>query len=162
MFSILKDIDPWGVALRTADLQRQRGQFWVPGPNFIWSIDGHLKLQQYGIEIYAAIDAYSRYVPWIYVGVSATTSISVAKMYITAMDMLEIQPQFLRADRGSETTLIMNAHWQLHQEREPGINAQDVLMYGTSTANVRIESWWGQLTKGQTNKWRVCYYFISY
>ena len=54
----------------------------MPGHNYIWSIDGHMKLHQYGIEIYGAIDAYLRYVPWIYVEVSATTAVSVAKMYL--------------------------------------------------------------------------------
>jgi hypothetical protein len=32
----------------------------IPGPNHLWSIDGHDKFRNYGIEIYAAIDAYSR------------------------------------------------------------------------------------------------------
>ena len=73
-----------------------------------------LKLSQYAIEIYAAIDAYTRYIPWIYVGVSATTAVSVAKMYLTALGIMKIQPQYLRSDRGSETALIMNAHCQLH------------------------------------------------
>ncbi|KAL6229678.1 hypothetical protein BDW75DRAFT_235014 [Aspergillus navahoensis] len=36
------------------------GCLYCSGPNFIWSIDGYLKLAPYGIEIYAAIDAYSR------------------------------------------------------------------------------------------------------
>ena len=57
----------------------------MPGPNRIWSIDGHMKLRQYGIEIYGALNAYSRYVPWIYVGVSGATADSVAKMYLEAL-----------------------------------------------------------------------------
>lgn len=134
---------------------RTRGSYTVPGPNYLWSIDGHLKLTNYGIEIYAAIDAYSRYVPWIYVGVSATTAISVVKMYLTALNILPVQPQYLRADRGSETGLIMNAHLQLHQSRDASTSVDDTVIFGTSTTNVRIESWWGQLSKGQTYKWRV-------
>ena len=42
------------------------------GPDFYWSVDGHKKLsKQFGIEIYVAIDAYSRRLIWIYVGVSS-------------------------------------------------------------------------------------------
>ena len=137
-------MDPWGVALRKSDLLRARGCYIVPGPNYIWSIDGHLKLSNYGIQIYAAIDTYSSYIPWIYVGVSATTAISVVKMFLTAVDILQIQPQFCRADRGSETGLIMVAHWQLHQSRQPDISVDDAIMFGTSVANVRIESYWSQ------------------
>ena len=69
-----------------------------------------MKLRQYGIEIYGAIDAYSRYVPWMYVGVSAATAVSVAKMYLEALEVVPIQSQYLLADRGTETSLIMNAH----------------------------------------------------
>jgi hypothetical protein len=32
----------------------------IPGPNYLWSIDGHNKFRNYRIEIYATIDAYSR------------------------------------------------------------------------------------------------------
>jgi hypothetical protein len=41
-----------------------------------------MKLAPYGIEIYAAIDAYSRYVVWIYVGVSGMTAVSVVRQYL--------------------------------------------------------------------------------
>ena len=63
--------------------------------------------------------------------------------------------EYLRADRGTETSLIMNAHWQLHQQRNSTIGAEQTFMYVSSTANSRIESWWGQLAKGQIQKWRV-------
>jgi len=62
MFQILKELDPLGVASRRINLSsRPRGAYLVPGPNFVWSIDGHHKLSMYGIEIYAGIDAFSRY-----------------------------------------------------------------------------------------------------
>jgi hypothetical protein len=39
-------------------MQRHRKEYIVPGPDYIWSLDGHDKLSDWGIEIYAAIDAY--------------------------------------------------------------------------------------------------------
>jgi len=61
MFNILKTIDPAGVASRRLHLTtKPRGAYTVPGPNFVWSIDGHHKLSMYGIAIYAGIDAFSR------------------------------------------------------------------------------------------------------
>ena len=48
-----------------------------------------------------------------------------------------------------------NAHFQLALKEDPMIQLQDCFMYGTSTANQRIESWWGQLSKGQLILWRV-------
>jgi len=63
MFAILKELDPIGVAGRRLHLgTRPQGAYTVPGPNFVWSIDGHHKLSMFGIEIYAGIDAFSRYV----------------------------------------------------------------------------------------------------
>jgi hypothetical protein len=35
------------VQQRFQDLQRHRGAYITPGPNFIWSIDGYLKLAPY-------------------------------------------------------------------------------------------------------------------
>lgn len=62
MFEILRDLDPEGVQSRSFNLfTSPRGNYTVPGPNFVWSVDGHLKLHMYGIEIYAGIDAYLRY-----------------------------------------------------------------------------------------------------
>lgn len=59
---------------RIADLQRKRGAYVSPGPNHVWHMDGYLKLVNYGIEMYAAIDGYSRFILWIYIGVSARTA----------------------------------------------------------------------------------------
>jgi hypothetical protein len=38
------------------------------GPNQLWCLDGHDKLSQYGIQIYPAVDAYSRKILWMYCG----------------------------------------------------------------------------------------------
>jgi hypothetical protein len=46
----------------------------VPGPDYIWLIDGHDKLSLFGIDIYVCIDAYSRAIIWVYIGISNRTS----------------------------------------------------------------------------------------
>ena len=52
---------------RLHDLQQRQGAYIVRGPDFIWSIDGYMKLEPFGIEIYAGIDAYSGMIIWCYV-----------------------------------------------------------------------------------------------
>lgn len=54
--------------------------------------------------------------------------------------------------------MVANAQLMLAQQQDPtaGIELKDCYLFGTSTANQRIESWWGQLSKGQLIKWRVC------
>ena len=114
-----------------------------------------MKLQPYGIEIYASIDAYSRYIIWIYVGISARTQISVVRQYLETVKSAQILPQKLRSDHGTETGLMGEAHVQLVQKHDPTIQIEDCYIYGTSTENQRIEAWWAQLTRGLLFKWRV-------
>lgn len=61
--------------------------------------------------------------------------------------------------------MMADAHHRLRQDSatsnlEPtdsdeDLAITDVWAYGTSTLNVRIESWWGQLAGSETNRWRV-------
>ena len=61
MFEQLRLLDLNGIAARPFALQRTpRGTYSVPGPDFVLSVDGHHKMSEYGIEVYAGIDAYSR------------------------------------------------------------------------------------------------------
>jgi hypothetical protein len=48
-------------------------------------MDGYMKVWPFGIEIYAAIDGYSCFILWIYVGISTRTAISVYKQIIDAV-----------------------------------------------------------------------------
>ena len=76
----LAELDPTGNSGRRPGVERQhRHEFIIPGPDWIWSIDGHDKFRNYGIEIYAAIDGYSRRIIWIYISNSNRTQVSVAR-----------------------------------------------------------------------------------
>ncbi|KAI4211630.1 MAG: hypothetical protein LQ351_005533, partial [Letrouitia transgressa] len=154
LFSLYRTLLPDVVDRRKRDLQRRRGEYIVPGPNFLWSIDGYDKLKAYGIEIYAGLDAYARYITWIYVGISNRTQICVLSQYLSTVGAFNQQPRFVRSDRGGETTLLASAHHQLQQKYQPEIQFGDCYLYGTSTANQRIEAWWGQMTHSQLFKWR--------
>jgi hypothetical protein len=69
-----------------------------------------MKLTPYGIEIYAAIHAYSRYIVWIYVSVSGMTAISVVRQYLNVVKNIGYHPQIIRSDHGLETALIAGTH----------------------------------------------------
>jgi hypothetical protein len=153
----VKELNPDGVYRRARDLQRHRGEYIVPGPNYLWSIDGHCKLDFVGIEIYAAIDAYSRFITWIYVGISSHTAVSVLIQYLTTLRAEGVQPQFIRSDRGVETTLLAAAHHAFMKKHKAELAFPECYWYGTSTANQRIEAWWAQLTGGMLFRWRVCF-----
>ena len=137
-------------------MQRTRGQYIVPGPNFIWSIDGYCKLDAYGFEIYAVIDAYSRYIVWIFIGVSMHTSVSCLRQFLETAKETQKIPKIIQSNHGVETTLLAAAHLRLCQAQEPGISIDECYFYGPSTKNQRIESWWQQLSKSLVHRWRVC------
>lgn len=164
MFRLYKEINPAAVERRSSKIKNHRGSYQVPGPNYVWSIDGHCKLDFFGFEVYAGIDAYSRYVPWTYVGVSAKTKLSVLAQFLQVLLCVGFQPVVLRSDRGTETTLVADAFHTLskgHALRSIDLKFEECFWYGTSTANQRIEAWWNQLTKGQLQIWRVCYKFYA-
>lgn len=143
------------VERRKRDLQRHRGEYIVPGPNFVWSIDGYCKLCPYGVEIYACIDAYSRYIIWVYIGILASTAVSCVYQFLQTLEEVELQPRFVRSDRGTEIVMLADAHYQLQTTYEPDLEFQECYLYGTSIANQRIEAWWQQLSKGLIFCWRV-------
>ena len=162
LFHVLKQVDAAGVKARNPKTQQKynhRGEFITPGPNYLWSIDGYMKLQHFGFEIYAAIDAYSRFVIWGYVGTSARTNISVARMYYDTVSDLNFIPQILRSDRGSETIMIADMHYQLSDisrgSPEQPLGFSEAFLFGTSVANQRIEAWWNQLSKSSMRIWKV-------
>ena len=52
-------------------------------------MDRYLKLAPYGIEIYAVIDAYSRYILWVYVGITSRTAVSVLRQFLEAVQVIK-------------------------------------------------------------------------
>jgi len=118
-------------------------------------MDGHDKLSFWGIQIYAAIDAFSRYVTWCYIGISNRTQISVLRQFLEVLQETKIQPRDIRSDKGGETVLVAAAHYLLLKEQYENLLLQDCYLYGTSTSNQRIEAWWSQLTKSLLFIFRV-------
>jgi len=165
-------LDPVGTAARRPDTRRRhRGEYIVSGPDFVWSMDGHDKFRNYGIEIYGIIDGYSRRVLSIYVGNSNRTQVSVAKQWLDLVAAYGKRPKFVRTDRGVETLMAADAQYSfyLQHQRLQGLSStqvdtlpfRDCYLYGTSTANIRIESFWNQLQRQQTKPWRVSFKISS-
>jgi hypothetical protein len=135
---------------------RERGVYSSPGPNQVWHVDGHLKLEPFGIEIYAAIDGFSRYITWVYIGVSARTAVSVMRQYLDCITTLGYQPRIIRADLGSETGLMADTHYTIRRAEDPTVDEfKKCFWYGRSVDNQRIEAWWWQLSQRTTGLYHV-------
>ena len=70
-----------------------------------------MKFILYGIEVYVSIDAYSYYIIWIYVGISARTAVNVFRQYFDTVNLLEQQSRFIRSNYSGETVLLASAHY---------------------------------------------------
>jgi hypothetical protein len=57
--------------------RRRGGEYIVRGFDWLWCIDGHDKFRNYGISIYAAVDAFSRKILWFYLGKSNRRVVSI-------------------------------------------------------------------------------------
>ena len=164
LFEVYRVMFPDAIEIRKRAMRRHKGQFLVPGPNYQWCIDGHDKLKEYGFEIYAAIDAYSRCIIWLYIGHSASTSLSVLKQYIEAVREYKVRPWFIQADLGSETPLVAAAHWNFAicaggkvewngKIFEQGVRMKDSYKTATSTKNVKIEKMWESMLHCCSREW---------
>ncbi|KAG0644315.1 hypothetical protein HOY80DRAFT_878747, partial [Tuber brumale] len=148
----LQGIETQGKAIGKS---RSRKEFYIQGPNRVISIDGHDKLSRFGFEIYGAIDAYSHYVVWCYVGISNRTAISVNKQYLCFVRSTLHIPQVIRSDKGTETVLLAESHLLLRRSNHPNLSFSHAYSFGKSTKNQRIEAWWNILTEGQTQEWKI-------
>jgi hypothetical protein len=143
---------------RKKGFTKRRGEYIVHGPNKVWCVDGYCKLDFVGIEIYGCVDAYSRKIIWVYVGVSVHTQISVVSQYLKMVGELGFMSQIVRSDRGVETPMLADGHYTLRLNTEgdhTGLLLQHCYYFGKSTKNIRIESWWRQLCRGQLQPWLV-------
>jgi len=163
----LAQFDPQGTEARRRGPSHRRlgGEFIIPGPDFLWCIDGHDKFRNYGIEIYAGVDAYSRRIQWIYVGNSNRRQTSILHQMVSIVEAHNRCPSFWRSDRGKEVLLLADAHYSFfrkHKQTEgasleevDSLRFRDCYMFGTSTANIKIESTWMRMIRSQTRPWLV-------
>jgi hypothetical protein len=171
MKDVLRELDPINVRHRQPGMQSNpRGEYICQGPDEVWSIDGYDKLKRWGINVYGAIDAYSRRILWMYTGITNRTQVSVALQYCKAVKFHNKFPRIIRSDRGVETSILADIQYDLGvvDMDDKGISPTDehgevldewplreFYVYGTSTKNIRIESWWRLLRRGQTGNWQV-------
>lgn len=149
---IIKLLDPQGVELRRARRLRRR-QYSTRGPNALWHMDSYDKLKPYGIGINGCIDGYSRYIVWMEAYITNNDPKLIAGYYIESIGRVGGCPERLRADRGTENGHVENMHIFLRRNHNDVFAQERSFLYGRSTSNQRIESWWGILRKQGIKFW---------
>ena len=146
--TILYQIDPEGVERRRRGVLVRR-RFRCPGPDHIWSADGHDKLQKWGIRIYGFIDAWSRRILGLFVHVTNHNPRHINLYYLEMIRKCGGFPQYLHTDRGTETGDMAATHASLHHffaDLEE-VEALTRHKYTKSVHNQKIECFWSQLMR---------------
>ena len=96
----MKSLDPDGVQIRKTKRLKRR-VYSVPGCHYLWHMDGCHKLIKYRFVVHAAIDGYSRYIPFIKCSNNNKAS-TVLKEFKKGCKDLKVLPRRLRTDKGGE------------------------------------------------------------
>ncbi|XP_062317543.1 uncharacterized protein LOC134021084 [Osmerus eperlanus] len=142
---ILKELDPRGVELRRSRRLHRRSYF-ATGPNYIWHLDAYDKLKPFAICISGCIDGFSLKIIWLNAFTTSSEPKIVGGYYMEAVERTGGCPRIARGDRGTENVKVRDFQRFLRRNIHDG-SAIDSYIEGASTANQRIESWWGFLRK---------------
>ena len=126
-----------------------RRRFRCPGPDHIWSADGHDKLQKWGIRIYGFIDAWSRRILGLFVHVTNHNPRHINLYYLEMIRKCGGFPQYLHTDQGTETGDMAATHASLHHffSDLEEVEALTRHKYTKSVHNQKIECFWSQLMR---------------
>lgn len=149
---ILAELDPEGSASRQKR-RLYRRQYFSKGPNYIWHIDSYDKLKPFGVCINGCIDGYSRKLVWLNAYKTSSDPRIIAGYYVEATEMLGSCPRLVRTDRGTENCILGELHRHLRAHHTDSLSGEQSYITGASTANQRIESWWGILRKEGMEFW---------
>ncbi|XP_034072352.1 uncharacterized protein LOC117546278 isoform X1 [Gymnodraco acuticeps] len=142
----LKQIDPAAAAQRWGQTVARR-TYYVPFPNSLWHIDGHMRLIRWGLVTHAGIDGNSRLVTFINCGTD-NTALTVLTHFVRATCRYGL-PSRVRSDHGGENTLVA-----LLMNLLQG-NGEVRHITGQSVHNQRIERLWRDVFQ------QVVHYFYT-
>lgn len=143
---LMGELDPSGIENRSRR-RFVRRTYHSMGPNEVWHVDGYDKLKPFGIAISGCIDGFSRKIMWLKCGKSNNDPWIIAQNYMQCVAGFGVFPMRLRTDCGTENGLMAALHCSLRSEHADEFAGAKSHMYGTSTSNQRIESWWSYFRK---------------
>ena len=143
---VVKELDPEGVLSRRKKRLRRRC-YSVPGPDFLWNIDGYDKLKPYGVSRHGCIHGFSLQIIWLKVAPSNKNPSTIASYYYSAVREMGGVPTRIRSDDNMENSIIETIQIFVRSAHDDEFAGIESFLKGTSPANQRIESFWSQLAK---------------
>jgi len=126
-------VDPEGVLERSRKPIKRR-VYSVPGPHYLWHMDGNHKLIRWGIVIHGCIDGCTRYIIYL-VARDNNRAETVLDAFVEGVARNQL-PLRVRGDKGGENVRVAD-YMILHR----GVNT-NAFIAGPSTHNTRIERLW--------------------
>ncbi|XP_019206659.1 uncharacterized protein LOC109196682 [Oreochromis niloticus] len=145
-------LDPVGSQVRQTRRLRRR-QYFAQGPNFVWHIDSYDKLKPYGICINGCIDGFSRNIIWLRAAHTNSDPKVIGGYFVEAVESRGGFPRLVRTDMGTENVLVRDLQRYLRRNDGDDRAGDRSYVTGASTANQRIESWWGVMRKEGIETW---------
>lgn len=152
VMSVMRHIDPLGVELRRSRKLARR-VYLSKGPNYCWHADGYDKLAPFYIFIHGCIDGFSRRIMWLNVSSTNHNSGVILRYYLNCVEKTEGCPTVIRLDRGTENVKMAAVQYAFRENHLDELSGEKSFRFGTSPANIRIESWWSQLRRHKTGWW---------
>ncbi|XDV33831.1 hypothetical protein PO909_004099 [Leuciscus waleckii] len=149
---ILKELDPESSLLRRRRRLHRR-QYFSQGPNYIWHVDSYDKLKPYGICINGCIDGFSRKIIWLKAAHTNSNPAIIAGYFVESVQQTGGCPRIIRCDMGTENVIMRDIQMFFRRNDVDERAGARSCITGVSTANQRIESWWGLMRKEGIEFW---------
>ncbi|XP_034047720.1 uncharacterized protein LOC117529127 [Thalassophryne amazonica] len=150
--NLLRELNPRGCE-RRACRRFIRRTYHSMGPNYMWHADGYDKLKPFGLALSGCIDGFSRKVLWLECGPTNNNPAVIAHYFLSCVRKLGVIPMRLRTDCGTENGTMAAIQCTLRHNHNDCYSGASSHMYGSSTNNQRIESWWSIFRKGRGQFW---------
>ncbi|XP_049333540.1 uncharacterized protein LOC111189804 isoform X1 [Astyanax mexicanus] len=149
---LLQELNPRGCEM-SARRRFVRRTYHSMGPNYLWHADGYDKLKPFGLALSGCIDGFSRKILWLVCGPTNNDPSVIAHNFLSCVRNLGVVPMRLRTDCGTENGTMAAIQCTLRQQHTDYFSGASSHMYGSSTNNQRIESWWSIFRKGRSQFW---------
>jgi hypothetical protein len=90
---------------------------------------------------------------WLEVACSNNDPAVIAKYYLDCLKHFQLAPRILRADNGTENSRVSFLQPLFRYHSTDSMAGIKSFMYGKSTANQKIEQWWGTMRKLGIHWW---------